>query len=105
LTVDSNMVLTASGKTSATDIYTVEANLSITNITGIRLEILPLDDAVGRANNGNFVLSEFQAKAMDSAREQKPVALANPLADFSAANGSISQAIDGNAKTGWSVKS
>jgi hypothetical protein len=53
-----------SGLNPVTDIYTVTVNTAITGITGFRLEALTdpslVNNGPGRANNGNFVLTEFQ---------------------------------------------
>lgn len=53
-----------SGFNPATDVYTITADTTATGITGFRLEALPdsslVNNGPGRANNGNFVLTEFQ---------------------------------------------
>jgi hypothetical protein len=61
----------ASGPAPLTDTYTVVANTSLTNITGIRLEALkdpslPQGGPGRAAGNGNFVLTEFQASIVPS---------------------------------------
>lgn len=81
-------------------------------ITGIRLEALPdsslPEEGSGRAENGNFVLSEFRVSAAplnDSARA-KPVILQNAIADFAQSTFGgwpVAAAIDGDSQTGWQV--
>jgi len=92
--------------------YKFTAETQLTGITGIRLEALS-DDRLpgkgpGRAQNGNFVLTEFEvnaiAKAMPST--SKPIKLRNPLADFSQAQFEIAKAINGterNRNDGWAI--
>ena len=60
------------------DLYTIEAMTTLTGITGFRLEALfdtslPLGGP-GRANNGNFVLTEF---TVDAAPVPEPAACAS----------------------------
>ena len=64
--LDDNSVL-ASGKLPQQETYTLVADTDSVGITGIRLEALA-DASLpahgpGRANNGNFVLSEVTLKA------------------------------------------
>jgi hypothetical protein len=99
----------ASGPNPDKDTYTVTFTSKLTNITGLRLEVLP-DNSLpakgpGRAGNGNFVLHEFQVKAAPATRpaDAKPVALHKAIAAFSQEGFPIANAIDGNAGTGWAV--
>ncbi len=68
LTVLSDGSVLVGGPTPTTDIYTFSASTSLTGITGFRLEVLT-DPSLpgggpGRANNANFVLSEFTITAV-----------------------------------------
>jgi WD40 repeat protein len=92
-------------------IYTVTAEADLKGITGIRLEVLADDVLPGRgpglAENGNFVITEFDVKiaAKATPQQQKPVALQNAVADFSQANFAIASAIDGkrDGNNGWAI--
>jgi hypothetical protein len=68
LTIQPDNSILASGTSPATSVYTVTATTPVTNITGLRLEVLKdasLPSAgPGRAANGNFVLQELQADAV-----------------------------------------
>lgn len=96
----------ANGKTT----YKVVGRTDVTNITAIRLELLA-DDRLpakgpGRAQNGNFVLTEFSVEAApEGAPDQKQkVVLQNAQADFSQDNYDVKTAIDGKqdpASNGW----
>jgi len=102
----SNDILTASGQSPATDTYDVEFGNALTNITGFRLEVLDdLDPqkGSGRADNGNFVLSEFKLRVISVRGESTTVPLTNALADASQPEHPVANAIDGNSGTGWSV--
>jgi len=90
--------------------YTFVARTELTDITGIKLELLA-DDRLpskgpGRAQNGNFVLSEFKVQWAPEGQPDKPaaVALQNAQADFSQDNYNVATAIDGKvepANNGW----
>jgi len=96
--------------------YQVVAKTPLTNITGIRLEVLA-DDRLpakgpGRANNGNFVLTEFRIEAAPvqprdgQPVKPQPVELQNAQADFSQGNYDVATAIDGKvagSNNGWAV--
>jgi hypothetical protein len=99
----------ARGENPEKDNYTVIGYTPLAGITGVRLEALP-DESLknkgpGRADNGNFVLSEFRvaaASAGDPTQAIK-VTLQNPSADFAQNGLPITQAIDGNPATGWGI--
>jgi WD40 repeat protein/mono/diheme cytochrome c family protein len=91
---------------------TITADTDLTDITGLRLEVLS-DDRLpskgpGRAADGNFVLNEIQLSAAPKGKpaEAKPAPLQSALSDFSQANLEIAKAIDGSANdagNGWGV--
>jgi hypothetical protein len=108
-----DLTVLAGGPNPPTDTYTITADTKLTGITGIRLEVLA-DPSLpakgpGRANNGNFVLSEFQlsyakANAKDKAKDKaKPVKLGRPQATFSQDQFPISNVVDNNPATGWAI--
>ena len=90
----------ASGPLAAEDIYTVVGRTKLTGLTGLKIE--PTDPSLpkngpGRANNGNFVLSQLKISV---AAEKEPsksvdVTLDNASADFSQANFTPLKVIDG----------
>jgi WD40 repeat protein/mono/diheme cytochrome c family protein len=93
-------------------VYEIIAETDLTDITGIRLEVLT--DATlpnkgpGRAADGNFVLSELEVVASPKAdpKHMAPVKLQNALASFSQAGLPVTAAIDGNktnAGMGWAL--
>jgi hypothetical protein len=91
------------------DTYTVTFTTKLSNITGLRLEVLP-DDRLpakgpGRAGNGNFVLHEMTVKAAatDKQMEPKAVALHKAVGEFSQDGFPFANIIDGNPGTGWAV--
>jgi hypothetical protein len=105
LTVENDAVV-ASGQTPPTDTYAIWVETNFTNITGFKLEVLDdpgPNEGPGRAKNGNFVLSEFSVKFINSKGEATPIRLANALADASQNEHPPANAIDGNTATGWSV--
>jgi hypothetical protein len=96
-----NTVL-ASGPNPAMDSFTVAGKIKAASITGLRLEALPdpsfVNSGPGRADNGNFVLTELIAVV-----DGKPVALSAVSADFEQQGWPVAAAVDGNGETGWAV--
>jgi mono/diheme cytochrome c family protein len=109
--LDDNSLL-ATGSNPGVSIYTVTARTSLKGITGFRLEALADPNlpsyGPGRADNGNFVLTEFTVEASTGAsnKETNRVPLQNATADFSQPDFPVTAAIDGivTNKTGWAVE-
>jgi hypothetical protein len=91
------------------DTYTLTLPLERKGITAIRLEALSDPSLAaagpGRAQNGNFVVSELKATIAPKSDPAKvePLVLQNASADFSQEAWHISAAIDGREDTGWAV--
>src|SRR5947207_9498193 len=90
----------SSGKRPETDTVTITANVTLTNITAFRLEVLT-DESLphkgpGRQDNGNLHLSEFRVEAAprQSQSNRIIVPLQHPSADFDQDGWDISRAID-----------
>jgi hypothetical protein len=92
--------------------YTLVAQTELATITAIRLEALADErlpgNGPGRAENGNFVLTEFSLTAAPLADPgaTSTVKLDTALADFSQENYGIATAIDGQspgANNGWAI--
>jgi len=100
------------GGSNGNGVYEVVTETDLSDITGIRLEVLA-DDKLpakgpGRANDGNFVLTELEVATAPKAdpKAAKPVKLQNALASFSQLNLPVAAAIDGdrtNQGTGWGL--
>ena len=111
LAVQKDGSILASGKTDAIDVYTVTGQAKFKDpITAIRIEVLA-DPSLpgkgpGRADNGNFVLSEFKVTARDLGKKDAKAAavrLANPQATFQQDGFPAQNAIDNNPATGWAI--
>jgi mono/diheme cytochrome c family protein len=91
-----------SGANPAQDDVICEFDLETPGVTGIRLDAIPDESLVnqgpGRADNGNFVLTEFKATL-----DGLPIALKNGKADFEQQGWSAAQVIDGKSETGWAI--
>lgn len=103
--------IVASGENKKT-VYTITAPISGRRVSALRLEALTEKafprTGPGRADDGNFVLTEFEVLAAPASdpKAQKPVKLVKPLADFSQDNFPIAKAVDGDIRavdTGWAV--
>lgn len=97
-----------SGNTGA-ETYRLEMPIPRTGLTGIRLEALA-DASLpaqgpGRADNGNFVLSELVVERLDPAAPEGAtrIALTDARADFSQDGWNVAGAIDGNEGSGWAI--
>ena len=98
------------GKPNAGD-YKFKVRTNLQNITAVRLEAL--SDArlpargPGLADNGNFVVQEFQlsATSLADAKIKKDVAFTKPLHDFAQAGFSTAALFDKNldAGNGWAI--
>lgn len=99
----------AKGDNSTGNNYIIRAKTNLKGITGLRLELLTDPNlprmGPGRANDGSLFLSEF---SIEAAREATPdvvekVGLSNATADFSHPEFPVTNAIDGDPKTAWSI--
>ncbi|MEX0978972.1 MAG: DUF1549 and DUF1553 domain-containing protein, partial [Pirellulales bacterium] len=101
--------LLAGGKNASHDVYTVVVPTRINGITAVRLEALAHEslpkNGPGRADNGNFALSDFQLWAAPSgtAGPGAPVKLVNPKVTFEQKDLPITSTIDDNKSTAWAV--
>ncbi|MEI6715897.1 MAG: PSD1 and planctomycete cytochrome C domain-containing protein [Verrucomicrobiota bacterium] len=108
LTAEADGVIFASGNQPPKDIYSVTADTDLTQVTGIRLELLP-DDRLpskgpGRHANGNPVISEIRLTSSNKADgSQKEHVLKEATADFNQKGYDVARAIDGKADTGWAI--
>ena len=94
--------LQVTGANPAQDSFVVTLKSPNSNFTGIRLEALPDDSLVnkgpGRADNGNFVLSELKLQL-----NGQPLELAAVRADFEQGGFPLGATLDGKNDTGWAV--
>lgn len=100
----------ASGN-KAKGVYTLTMNTSLNNITGLRLEAL-VDSGLpnngpGSADNGNFVVTEFEVLAAPTTdlKQQVKVNIASGVADFLQGGFKIEQTFNGQVRgqQGWAV--
>ena len=93
--------------------YMLIGKTTLTNITAIKLEMIPDDrlpsNGPGLATDGNFVLGEFTVRTdpMDAKRSKRggeEQLLKNPKADFEQTNFAVTEALKkGNRDRGWAV--
>lgn len=108
----------ASGETPANETYTLTFDSWPQGITALRIDALPHEslphNGPGRADNGNFVLSEFEVSLLDG-DSARPIALQNASATYEQTGAagkhpdkkwSAASAIDGDtrgANWGWAI--
>lgn len=109
LAKQSDQSILVSGPNITPETYKVSFDTKMADITGIRLEVLP-DQSLpaqgpGRAQNGNFVLSEITLDHLKKDAKEKPtrVQLIRPQATFSQDSFPIANAVDNNPATGWAI--
>lgn len=99
----------ATGKPQKNDAYTLVAHTSQKKIKALRLEALAEKNGLGLSADGGFLLTEVAVVAtplQPAAKAKiKPVTVKLKVGAVTAqsANAPLAAAIDGNAKTGWSV--
>jgi mono/diheme cytochrome c family protein len=103
--------LLATGERPLQDVYNVTATLNAANVTAFRLEVLSHEalpsTGPGRADHGNFVLSEIGFQAVDRNAvdaEAERLNFRSARADFAQSNFEPAKAIDGTEdSTGWAI--
>jgi hypothetical protein len=107
LTVQDDGSILATGKNPDFDTYTFTAKAPLAGVTTIRVEALSHPSLVkggpGRADNGNFDLTDFRVVAKLPDGTDVPLKLAEPRATFEQPSLFIRYAIDGDKKSGWAV--
>ncbi|HEY0072489.1 MAG TPA: DUF1549 domain-containing protein, partial [Abditibacteriaceae bacterium] len=97
----------ASGKNPDTDVYTIEAPLLSGQFGGLLLEALPdvsfIDGSLGRASNGNFVLSHIEAEISAADGTKTPVKFNKAEADFSQKDYEVAHTIASQSGKGWAI--
>ncbi|MCA9072368.1 MAG: DUF1553 domain-containing protein, partial [Planctomycetaceae bacterium] len=97
------------GSVPSTTFYKIKIEGPLEDVIGFKLETLTHDSLPGKgpgrgdAERTNFILSEFNAHIIKVNGKSQNVELTLPKADFSQANWDVSQAIDGDRKTGWAI--
>ena len=115
LTVQPDASVLASGDIPSRDIYTLKAETRLTGIQAFQLELLPHESlpaqGPGRGADGKFVLTEIEIEVTPLAesadgKEPKPekVVVRKAVATESLPEFDVSNTIDGNRRSGWSVK-
>lgn len=96
-----------SGKRSQHDVYTFVSTVNFGAITAIKLEALAHPSLVkkgpGRADNGNFALSDVTVTAKTAAADPVPLNLRNPKATFEQRGLPVAATIDPDATSAWAV--
>jgi hypothetical protein len=80
----------------------------LTNLTALRLDLLPHDSlpmrGPGRNDNGNLHLSEIELLVFaPDATTSQPVKFKRATADFNQAGWGVERALDGDIKTAWGI--
>jgi mono/diheme cytochrome c family protein len=112
---ESSILVGGNGNVPAQDVFTVKAGLpeGVSGpVTAVRLEalenpLLPMKGP-GWADNGNFVLSEFEltvsdGQTGDNAAQPQKAEFAQALTDWQQDGYGVDLAADGDLKTGWAI--
>ncbi len=110
LTVQEDGSLLAEGNNPPHETFTFTAETDLRGITAVRIEALAHPSLAkggpGRAQNGNFALTEFKLSAAPKVAEKSPavaVKFARARATFEQKGLPVAAAIDGKADTAWAV--
>ena len=108
LTASEDATLVASGPAGDKETYTLTFALEQNrDLSAIRLEALATGSAPhggpGRAENGNFVLSEIRARIEPTEGKPIPLKIAGAEASHSQPGFEVARAVDGDSATGWAV--
>jgi tetratricopeptide (TPR) repeat protein len=109
LTKQADGSILASGKNPFPETYMITGKTRLTNITAVRLEVLPHwslpEHGPGRAYNGNFHLTGFRIKATpkDNANKATPIVLHNAWADYSQFGFPVEAVLGGSSSPSWAV--
>lgn len=99
----------AEGTNPEKDTYEFVVSTDLTDITAVRLESFTDDSlpnkGAGRAENSNFVLTEFEAEIAAASAPEKfdRIVFSTANADYSQPKYEVAKAIDGNPETGWAI--
>lgn len=105
---DAEGVVMVSGPKPDKDVYVITGVPTLGKITALRLEVLT-DPSLpkggpGRQDNGNFHLSEFEAKVFrHGAAQATALKIGRATADFNQAGWGIERTIDGKDDTAWGI--
>ena len=106
LSVNSKGVIKATGENPDIATYTFVGKTSLKKITGFRLTALKVNGkGAGRADNGNFVVNQFQAELLMADGKTQPILFTDAKATYSQNNFDVGKAIDGKigSESGWAV--
>lgn len=95
---DSNGVLNVSGPKGKIDTYELTFTAPNTSVSGLKIEVVPVDGAVGRSNSANFVLTGLKVKS-DS--YDQTIKLAD--ASFIQEGYSLENLSNNDVEKGWAV--
>ncbi len=92
----------------ASDTYVITASLSADSLSGLLLEALPdpslPNQSLGRANNGNFVLTAFEAElSTPGVRKPQKLKFTRAEADYAQKGYDIKLLLDADPKNGWAI--
>ncbi|MFO0797950.1 MAG: PSD1 and planctomycete cytochrome C domain-containing protein [Gemmataceae bacterium] len=98
----------AVGQSPPYDLYTVVAPVAAGPLSAVLLECLPdkslPNQSVGRAPNGNFVLTSIEAEVTaPSLKEPRKLRFVRAVADYSQPGWDVKNLLNGDPKKGWAA--
>jgi cytochrome c5 len=98
----------ATGANQASEVYTVVGEPPADRTwSALRLEVLPHaslpKQGPGRADNGNFVLTDFTLEVLDADGGTQAVEFKKVHADFSQKDWLVAKSINGDGEDGWAI--
>ena len=106
----SSAIVTASGPNPKQDEYRFITTVTLPRVTGLKLEVLPLNGALSRGANGEFILTDVkvQVRSKDSA-QVRDILVRGAVADAQAESktrqyGDVKGTLDDDPRNGWTTK-
>ena len=110
LAQSSDAIVTASGPNPKQDEYRFITTVKLPRVTGLKLEVLPVNGVLSRGKSGEFILTDIkvQVRSKDSA-QVRDILVRGAVADVQAESktrqyGDVKGTLDDDPRNGWTTK-
>lgn len=104
-------VVTAGGPNPRQDDYRLIARPALSRITGLKLEVLPVEGVLARGKSGEFILTDIKVQVRRQGSTQiRDVAVAAAVADYEPGElkareyGAVAGTLDDDPRNGWTTR-
>lgn len=103
--------VTASGPHPRQDDYRLITQVRLPRLTGLKLEVMPLEGRLSRGKSGDFILTDIKVQVRRKGSSQiRDIAVASAVADFEGGKnatrqyGAVSGTLDDDPRNGWTTR-